>query len=116
MYKAYRYRLKPDGRQRELLNKHFGACRLVYNLGLELKQWTFQGTGESIGRFDLQVQLKEMKEAYPWMYEINSQSLQSALRNLESAFTNFKAGRTSYPRFKRKYGVQSFQCPQSGQI
>ena len=32
---------------------------------------------------------KELKAEHEWITEVNSQSLQSALRNLDTAYTNF---------------------------
>lgn len=34
MLRAYKYRIYPNAAQRELIEQHFGACRLVYNLAL----------------------------------------------------------------------------------
>jgi putative transposase len=50
---------------------------------------------------------------FPWLCEVNSQSLLAALDNLDRAFSNFFSGRAQFPRYKKKYsGWQSFQCPQ----
>lgn len=37
MLKAYKYRMYPNNEQEIMFNKHFGACRYVYNWGLEYK-------------------------------------------------------------------------------
>ncbi|MGL4757875.1 MAG: helix-turn-helix domain-containing protein, partial [Patescibacteria group bacterium] len=34
MLKAFKYKLKPTPDQKDLLNQHFGCCRLVYNMSL----------------------------------------------------------------------------------
>lgn len=36
--------------QEEMVNKHFGAFRYVYNWGLEYKIRTYKETGKSISR------------------------------------------------------------------
>lgn len=41
-YKAYRYRLYPNKEQQELINKHIGCCRYIYNYGLEKKIKAYQ--------------------------------------------------------------------------
>ena len=41
-YKAYRYRLHPNKEQQELINKHIGCCRYIYNYGLEMKIKAYQ--------------------------------------------------------------------------
>ena len=37
MYKACKYRLYPNKSQEELILKHIGCCRYIYNYGLEKK-------------------------------------------------------------------------------
>ena len=48
MLKAYKYRIYPKKQQAELINKHFGCCRLVFNLGLELLTKTPAGSREEL--------------------------------------------------------------------
>ena len=51
-------------------------------------------------------------EAFSWLKEINSQTLQHALRHLETAYVNFFKGRTRFPRFHSKKHGGSFAVPQ----
>ncbi len=57
--------------------------------------------------------LPELKSELPWLSEVNAQSLQMALRNLDVAFTNFFKKNADFPTFKSRKGRQSFQCPQA---
>jgi putative transposase len=44
---------------------------------------------------------------------VNSQSLQSALRNLDNAYQRFFNEKKGFPKFKsKKDNKYSFQCPQ----
>jgi putative transposase len=114
MLKAYRYSLRPNRDQIDLLNKHFGHTRHVYNWALGLRQKHYAETGQTLSMkvfFDGLVTDKRGDK--PWLGEVNSQSLQMALRNLDTAYTNFFEGRAKLPKFKsRKDGWQSFHCPQ----
>lgn len=112
MLKAFRYRLYPNKEQIVLLEKHIGACRFLYNLGLETKISAYS-SGVSLSRYDLQVQLKDLKNECVWLKEINSQSLQTALMNLDGAYLKFFKGLAKFPTFKKKNNNQSFQCPQN---
>lgn len=115
--KAYRYRLYPNNAQATLLDKHFGCARLIWNWSLAEKIRVYQETGESLSRYQLQAQLPVMKQSdKPWLTEVNAQSLQASLVNLDRAFLNFFKHKTRFPRFKRKNQRQSFQVPQRGQI
>ncbi|HYE69737.1 MAG TPA: hypothetical protein VEA58_14060, partial [Anaerovoracaceae bacterium] len=56
-------------------------------------------------------QLVELKEAYPWMKEVDSQALQAAIKKIDAAFENFFCG-AGFPKFKsKKKGTHSFSCP-----
>lgn len=47
-----------------------------------------------------------------WLNEINAQSLQQSLKNLETAYGNFFNKRSKFPKFKKKSNHQSFRVPQ----
>ena len=111
-----KYRLYPTEEQKVLLEKHFGCTRLLYNLGLECRTMAYSGNRKNLNFFALSKQLGELKEAYPFFKEVNSQSLQMSLRNLENAYTNFFNGKSKFPNFKTKRSKQSFQCPQNACI
>lgn len=111
MFRAYKYRLYPTNSQKELIHKHCGSVRFVYNLALETKMMAYLGSKVNLSRYDLQKQLVELKKELPWLKETNSQSLQSALINLDSAYQKFFKG-AGFPKFKSKRGKQSFSIPQ----
>lgn len=113
MLKAYKYRIYPTSEQEVLINKHIGCCRLVYNLALETKQIAYSNKKVNLSKFDLIKQLPELKKEFVWMNEVNSQSLQQSIANMDVAFTNFFKGKTDFPRFKKKSARQSFNAPQN---
>ncbi|AKB77922.1 Mobile element protein [Methanosarcina horonobensis HB-1 = JCM 15518] len=114
MLKAYKYRIYPSKKQKEMIQVHFGACRFVYNWALEQKIKTYEQTGKSISRFDLQhILVHEVKPSNEWLKEANSQALLASLVNVESAFTKFFREKSGFPKFKsKKNPVQSYQMPQ----
>jgi putative transposase len=113
MLKAYKFRLYPTKIQKEQFAKHIGSCRFVYNWALDQKIKTYQQTEKSISQFDLNKQIKILKCDFPWLKEVNSQSLQGMTKNLETAFTKFFREKTGFPNFKsRKNPIQSFPIPQ----
>ena len=113
MLKAFKYRLIPTKEQSVLLNKHIGACRFVYNLALETKQTAYAGYKVNLNCFDLIKQIPELKKECEWLKEINSQSLQQPIRNLDNAFTRFFKGQGDFPKFKKKSNGGSFNVPQN---
>ena len=114
MFHAFRYRLYPTATQRELMGKHFGCARFLYNWGLAKKTEACQTTGKTLSRFELDKQLTALKQQpeTEWLKEVNSQSLQAALRHLESAYTKFFRQKKGFPKFKSKHRSRaSFECP-----
>ena len=112
MLKAFKYRLNPNEEQKVLLNKHIGASRFIYNLALETKQMAYVGNKHNLSCFELHSQLTDLKEELPWLKELNSQSLQQAITNLDKAYTAFFKGQNSFPKFKKKTNGGSFNIPQ----
>ncbi|WP_197050643.1 helix-turn-helix domain-containing protein [Methanobacterium sp. SMA-27] len=53
----------PTKNQKEMVNKHFGACRYVYNWGLDYKNRTYKETGKSISRFALNKEITLLKQS-----------------------------------------------------
>lgn len=115
--RAYKFEIKPNKNQSELLDKHFGSVRFVYNWGLSQKIKSYEQTGKTLSCFDLIKMIPSLKESNQWLDEINSQSLQASLRNLDNAFTSFFRKNNSFPKFKsKKKSKLSFQCPQNVKI
>lgn len=115
--KAIKVKIYPRKWQKELLEKHFGCCRFAYNYGLERKIKTYTETKKSISGFQIQKEIPLMYEEKPWLKEINSQSLQQTLGDLESAFSHFFKKNNEFPKFKsRKNPKQSFRVPQHFEV
>ena len=116
--KANKYRIHPNTEQMEKLSIQFGCARFVYNDALAKKRDFWNSGAYNISRFELQAMLKTMKQDLDtvWLKKAHSQVLQSALLNLDKAFTNFFQGRAKFPRFKKKNQKQSIQYPQSVKI
>jgi putative transposase len=113
MMKAFKFRLYPTEAQAGKLNQHIGSCRFVYNWALSQKIKTYEQTGKSISRFDLNKLIPALKTSNEWLGEVNSQSLQGMTKQVESAFTRFFREKNGFPKFKsKKNPIQSFPVPQ----
>ena len=97
--RAYKYRIFPTKEQEVLLAKHFGCSRWIYNYALDKKVKAYQTTKESLSRFTIQKDLPNLKKAHEtnWLKEVNSQSLQASLENLDKAFTKFFRDKKGFP-------------------
>ena len=114
MLKSYKYKIIPNEEQKVLLNKHFGSIRFVYNHFLNERKREYETNKNTINYYDNCKSLTELKkqEEYSWLNEINSQSLQVSLKNLDDAYNGFFKKRTKFPKFKSKHTKNSFKVPQ----
>lgn len=104
MLRAYKYKIKPNQQQEELLSKFFGCARYIYNWGLNIRTQAYKENGEKVSYVELAKQLTQLKkeQEYEWLNEVSVESLQQSLRNLDNAFTAFFRKKAKYPRFKSK--------------
>lgn len=115
IFKSFKFRLYPTKEQEVLLSKHFGCRRFVYNLGLEIANKQFQ---ESKARFDSyklvkEIALKSKTTEFSFLRETNSQSLQCAIWDLDTAYSKFFRKESAFPKFKSKHkSSDSFCVPQ----
>lgn len=117
---TYKMRLYPNKEQEVLLSKHFGSIRFVYNLFLDRRTKFYleakekQLSKKTLTYVDMAKELTQIKskEETKWLNEVNSQSLQHAIKHLDSAYNRFFKKLAKFPRFKSKKNKQSFRIPQ----
>ena len=116
--RTYKFRLYPNKVQIELLAKHFGCTRFVYNYFLNQRKEQYKLTGKSDNYYAQTKTLTSLKkqEETAWLKEVNAQTLQYAIRSLEAAYTNFFKKRAKFPNFKTKHSKNSFTVPQSASV
>ena len=104
MEKAFSYRFYPTTEQESLLRRTLGCVRLVYNKALHERTQGWYERQERIGYEQTSSMLTAWKkqEDLDFLNEVSCVPLQQGLRHLQTAFTNFFAGRTKYPNFKKK--------------
>jgi putative transposase len=117
--KAFKFRIYPTPEQEKPLSQQFGASRFVYNYFLRQRIDYYAAhkgqKKQGLNYHDTAKMLTELKRQpeYVWLKEANSQALQAALRNLDTAYHNFFENRAEFPKFKSKRSKQSFHVPQS---
>jgi len=116
MITTTKVKLYPNETQKILLENHFGSCRFVYNYFLNKRDEYYithkDAEKSSLNYFDTTKMLAELKKQYPWLYEVNAQSLQMSLRFLDNAFKNFFHKNANHPKFKKKGKNDYFAVPQ----
>lgn len=102
MEKAYKYRIYPNKKQREIIAKTFGCCRFVYNTYLAKRIEIYEKNKETFAYAQCANDMKKLKTELKWLKEVDSTALQSSLRDLDSAYQKFFKEHTGYPKFKSK--------------
>ena len=121
--RSAKFVLKPNSKQKEVLESFFGLSRAIYNISLHNIKNSKFGTyeiqnGKNKGnivpriptKFDLDKSLPKLKEEYDYLSLLPNDYAQAVMKNLSRGFSNFY--RTfNYPRFKsKKNSIQSFNC------
>jgi len=108
LLKAFKFRLYPNKLQAELINKHLGSNRFVYNHFLAKRIELYKENQKTLTYNQCANSLPKLKKEFEWLKEIDSISLQQTLRNLDLAYQNFfreiKKGNKNqgFPKFKSK--------------
>ena len=103
MLRAIKYELNPTNAQKDAIRQTCGCCRLVYNTMLDRKISAYKNNGITISAIELINQLPELKSEKTFLKDVPSQALQQAIRNLDTAYTNFfRKGGSGFPKFKKK--------------
>ena len=102
MEKAYKYRIYPNKKQREIITKTFGCCRFIYNTYLAKRIEMYEKNKEKFSYVQCANDMKKLKSDLEWLKEIDSTALQSSLKDLDMAYQKFFKEHTGYPKFKSK--------------
>jgi putative transposase len=112
--------LEPTTQQEVLLAKHFGCGRFVFNHFLDKRIQEYKTNKKALKRSDNEKELPTLKQEFPWLKEVGSQSLQYAVECLQKAYDNFFRkvkqkikGKKGFPRFKKRHAKQSFRIKQN---
>ena len=117
--RSAKFVLKPNSRQKEILESFFGISRALYNISLynikNSKFGTYELKNGNIvpkipSEFDLNKSIPKLREEYSYLALFPASYAQAIMRNLSRGFDNFY--RTlNFPKFKsKKNNTQSFNC------
>ena len=105
--RAYRVRLYPTPAQADQLKRVCGTRRWVWNWALGSRRDAFRRDGTKLTLNALSQQLTSLRQgADPgraWLGAVPREPLNQALRDLDTAYRNFFAGRARYPRFSSRH-------------
>lgn len=96
--------------QQSRIDSWIGACRVVYNLGLEVRREAWKNKQESVHKYELMKQITEVRKDVGWMKDAPVSSQQDAIERLDRAYQSFFKG-GGFPKWasKRFYNSVSFK-------
>jgi putative transposase len=125
--KAYKFRIYPNKKQIELINKTIGCSRFVFNFFLGKQKdkdayWYIceemvqngqlsenNWKGEYLNKKETIKSLPELKKYYEFLKEVDSIALQKSVENLADSYDRYYKKQNKQPRFKsKKNPVQSY--------
>ncbi|MBD1221546.1 helix-turn-helix domain-containing protein, partial [Virgibacillus halodenitrificans] len=125
--KAYKFRLYPNKKQMELINKTIGCSRFVYNyfVGKQKSKdayWHIANEmvqngqltennwkGEFFNKNQSIKAVRELKKHYSFLKEVDSIALQKSVEIVNDSYTRYYKKQNGEPRFKsKKNPVQSY--------
>ena len=109
IHKAYKFRLYPNDKQKEMIQKTFGCTRVIYNHFLNQKQIEYKNNKKTKTAYECIKELPNLYIEKPYLKEVDSMSLRCAIFDLENAYQGFYKGIRNYPNFKRKYNKNSYR-------
>ena len=110
-YIGYKFKLYPTPEQEKIFKDYFGACRYVYNLGIDIYEDYYQKAKEnedikykSLTYIGLERIFNNMKkeEKYQWLNNYDNASLKGVLRDVITAYKKFFDKLCNHPKYKKK--------------
>ena len=100
--RGFKFELKPNGMQIQLMKQFCGCARYVYNRTLSLERSLYKKDNKHSFKYAEAVnRLPEWKKN-PFLKECHSQVLQQSLKDLDQAYTNFFRKQANFPKYKKK--------------
>ena len=104
MIKSYKIRLYPTREQEQLMWKHVGSCRFIWNWMLAKQEELYKQGDKHLSAFDMINLLTPLKkqEEYLWLKEVSNTSLKDICRDLDKAYKMFFKKTSGFPKFKSR--------------
>lgn len=104
---SYKFRIYPNVEQENLIQRTFGCCRFVFNHYLAIRREAWEQRKETMNYVACSNDMTRLKKTLEWLREVDATALQSAVRDLDTAYQNFfrrvkQGGTPGYPCFKSK--------------
>lgn len=89
MERACKYRIYPNKKQQELIQKTFGCTRFVYNYYLDKRIKAYESDKVTLNYYVCCKDLTKLKQKLDWLQEPDKDALQKSLKDLDDAYQKF---------------------------
>ena len=93
----------------ELLNKHFGHSRFIYNWAIDFNTDRYKNNLQQYNFVNLAKELPKLKVVNPFLKEVDSTCLQQALQDYWTTMQHFYQKKCGLPKYRSKHSNQSFR-------
>ncbi|MFR1026102.1 MAG: RNA-guided endonuclease InsQ/TnpB family protein [Parasutterella sp.] len=115
--RGFKFELRPNGMQIQLMMQFCGCARYVYNRTLSLEKSLYKKDSKHSFKYsEAANRLPGWKKKNPFLKKCHSQVLQQSLKDLDRAYTNFFEKRGNVPKYKKKYRHDSIRFPQGVEL
>lgn len=91
--------------QQSRIDSWIGACRVVYNMGLEIRIAAWRNKQQNVSKYDLMKQLTEIRDI-DWINDVSIGVLQNTIERLDVSYRRFFKG-SGFPKWKNKKTFKS---------
>lgn len=107
--KAYKFRIYPNNKQKEIINKTHTCARFIYNYYLNKKQTMYKEDKQTMSCYECIKDIPSLYNERPYLKEIDSMSLRCSLFDLDNAYNKFFKEKLGFPKYKSKYNKNSYR-------
>lgn len=104
MIKSFKIRIYPTKAQEELIWKHIGSCRYIWNWMLAKQKELYAAGEKHLSGFDTIRLITSLKNdgEHGWLYDVSNTSLQIVCQDLQKAYKCFFEKIFGFPKFKSR--------------
>lgn len=116
MIKSFKIRIYPTKAQEEIIWKHIGSCRYIWNWMLAKQKELYAAGEKHLSSFSMMKLLTPLKNdgEHEWLYDVSNASLQIVCQDLQQAYKCFFKKISGFPKFKsRKHSKPSYPVRQN---
>lgn len=112
--RGFKFELKPNGMQIQLMKQFCGCARYVYNRTLSLERSLYKKDNKHSFKYaEAANRLPEWKKKNPFLKECHSQVLQQSLKDLDQAYINFFGSGLIFRSTRKNSGMTPSDFPRA---